>query len=144
MSTSQLPLFNASPGSSQQNRSLALTLQRRGLVHSEAAKPKWKIKNIAKAMGTQTHDQQESHHGKITCNASVTGIASPKECPDECPFLKYSRHGYCAFYCVTAHDCPLVGDPISSFADEKLGLCRTCEVIGCDVCGSSEFHCFKC
>eukprot|EP00746_Dinoflagellata_sp_MGD_P066780 gnl/MRDRNA2_/MRDRNA2_27622_c0_seq1.p1 gnl/MRDRNA2_/MRDRNA2_27622_c0~~gnl/MRDRNA2_/MRDRNA2_27622_c0_seq1.p1 ORF type:complete len:1095 (+),score=104.16 gnl/MRDRNA2_/MRDRNA2_27622_c0_seq1:266-3286(+) len=128
------------------------------LVQTKATKPKFKIpgrggkSKIAKAVGTPSAydipaediNNIKSHHGEIECNMSITGIASPKECPKACPYLKYSRHGYCAFHCVTAHDCALVGDPISSYPDPKLNLCRTCEVIGCDVCGSSEFHCFKC
>jgi len=70
------------------------------------------------------------------------GLVDMRSCPRECPYL-VELEEHCQFRCVTANKCGgATVDREATIPDSQLGMCRRCNVPGCDHCDlSSPDHC---
>mmetsp|Transcript_83193 Transcript_83193/g.146958 ORF Transcript_83193/g.146958 Transcript_83193/m.146958 type:complete len:918 (+) Transcript_83193:78-2831(+) len=62
-------------------------------------------------------------------------FARPDLCPELCPYAAEMKAEFCHFRCVKKEECGLLGTvENATIPDEKLMVCRHCEVEGCKKC----------
>jgi hypothetical protein len=73
----------------------------------------------------------------LKCGQSI--YAPDGACPAECPLWAQEggRDRVCYFRCVAANQCGKL-DPKEDIPDEDLGICRKCQVVGCEKCAKGQ------
>jgi len=99
--------------------------------------------------GVKKTDQNEDYPvlGLATCGKEVEG---GHDCPADCAYAAESEAHQCHFKCVAATSCGTQGtNRNNTIPDEKMKLCRHCDVEGCLTCetgkpGEDKEFCVKC
>jgi len=95
-------------------------------------------------------DQEKSTDLSL-CESDV--FARPELCPAKCPYAAEMQNEYCHFRCVKRRECGTLNTVANAtIPDDKLMVCRTCDVEACLTCkgskpgaeGEKAERCLKC